>query len=152
MQTGTSFDLVENQHVPVEQAIQKAYGVTAIQFEQAVKEYFHSLTPLFVALDASKRSGAQPGAPPVYQFPEIVGPDSSVITAKVLREADARALAAEVKTRIPDRRAAGLQELQALATAAESTAPRKTELKDERKNALLVTAVGDEIAHRALAW
>ena len=152
VQTGTYFDLVENQHVPVEQAIQKAYGMTAIQFEQAVKEYFHSLTPLFVALDASKRSGSQPGAPPVYQFPEIVGPDSSVITAKVLREADARALAAEVKTRIPDRRAAGLQELQALATAPDSTAPRTTELKDDKKNPLLVTTVGDEIAHRALAW
>jgi len=150
--TGTYFDLVENQHVPVEQAIQKAYGVTAIQFGQAVKEYFHSLTPLFVALEASKRSGSQAGAPPVYEFPEIVAPDTNVITAKVLREADARAIAAEVKTRIPERREAGLQELHALATTPESTAPRKTEQKDDKKNALLVSAVGDEIAHRALAW
>jgi hypothetical protein len=151
-QTGTYFDLVENQHVPVEQAIQKAYGVTAIQFDQAVKQYFHSLTPLFVAQDASRKSGSQANPLPVYEFPEIVAPDTNVITAKVLREADARALAAGVKTRIPDRREAGLQELQALAAASESTAPRKTEEKDDKKNALLVTTVGDEIAHRALAW
>ncbi len=152
VQTGTYFDLVENQHVPVEQAILKAYGVTAIQFDQAVKEYFHSLTPLFVALDASRRPGSQPGAPPVYEFPEIIAPDTSVITAKVLREADARAVAAEVKTRIPERREAGLHELQALATTPESTAPGKAVQKDDKKNALLFSAVGDEIAHRALAW
>src|SRR6202040_3766463 len=48
-QTGTYFDLTENQHVPVDAAIEKAYGVTAAQFDQAVKEYFHSLTPLFAA-------------------------------------------------------------------------------------------------------
>ena len=39
-ETGTYFDLVENQHVPVEEAIQKAYGVTSAQFDQAVKDYF----------------------------------------------------------------------------------------------------------------
>jgi len=31
----------------VEEAIQKAYGVTPDQFDQAVKAYYHSLTPLF---------------------------------------------------------------------------------------------------------
>ena len=56
-ETGTYFDLVENQHVPVEEAIQKAYGVTPAQFDQAVKDYFHSLTPLFTALDTSKQAG-----------------------------------------------------------------------------------------------
>ncbi len=151
-QTGTYFDLVENQHAPVEAAIQKAYGVTSAQFDQAVKEYFHSLTPLFAALDASKKSGPQANPPQVYQFPEIVGPDARLITAKVLREADARAWTGEMKIRIPERRDAGLQELQALATAHESTASEKTELKDDKKNSLLVTAVGNEIAHRALAW
>jgi hypothetical protein len=102
-------NLVENHHVPVEQAIQKAYGVTSAQFDQAVKDYFHSLTPLFVALDASKKPGASPNPPQVYQFPEIVAPDTSAITAKVLRETDARALTAEVKIRIPERREAGIQ-------------------------------------------
>src|SRR5580700_10745093 len=57
-QTGTYFDLVENQHVPVEQAIQKAYGMSPEQFDQEVKDYFHSLTPLFQALDASRQPGS----------------------------------------------------------------------------------------------
>ena len=155
-ETGTYFDLVENQHVPVEEAIQKAYGVTAAQFDQAVKDYFHSLTPLFVALDASKQAFSHPDPPQVYQFPEIVGPDARTITAKVLPEKDASALTAGVRIRIPDRREAGLLELQALATAPDPTAAKpdreKEKNQDDKNNALLVTAVGNEIAHRALAW
>ena len=76
-ETGTYFDLVENQHVPVEQAVQKAYGMTPAQFDQEVKDYFHSLTPLFLALDASKQPGSHPNMPQVYEFPEIVGPNDS---------------------------------------------------------------------------
>ncbi|MGA7930568.1 MAG: hypothetical protein WCA20_31800 [Candidatus Sulfotelmatobacter sp.] len=155
-ETGTYFDLVENQHVPVEEAIQKAYGVTAAQFDQAVKDYFHSLTPLFVALDASKQAVPHTDPPQVYQFPEIVGPDARTITAKVLPEKDASASTAGVRIRIPDRRQAGLLELQALATAPDPTAAKldrdKEKNQDDKKNALLVTAVGNEIAHRALAW
>jgi tetratricopeptide (TPR) repeat protein len=151
-QTGMYFDLTENQHVPVEAAIEKAYGVTAAQFDQAVKEYFHSLTPLFAALDASRQVGSKPNPPQVYQFPEIVAPDARVITTNTLREADARAVTAEVEIRVPERREAGLRELQSLVTAPESTAPKKTELKEDKKNPLLVSAVGNEIAHRVLAW
>jgi tetratricopeptide (TPR) repeat protein len=155
-ETGTYFDLAENQHVPVEEAIQKAYGVTAAQFDQAVKDYFHSLTPLFVALDASKQAASDLDPPQVYQFPEIVGPDARTITAKVLPEKDASALTAGVRIRIPDRREAGLLELQALAAAPDPTAAQldrdKKNNQDDKKNALLVTAVGNEIAHRALAW
>jgi len=155
-ETGTYFDLAENQHVPVEEAIQKAYGVTAAQFDQAVKDYFHSLTPLFVALDASKQAASDLDPPQVYQFPEIVGPDARTITAKVLPEKDASALTAGVRIRIPDRREAGSLELQALAAAPDPTAAQldrdKKNNQDDKKNALLVTAVGNEIAHRALAW
>jgi tetratricopeptide (TPR) repeat protein len=151
-ETGTYFDLVENQHVPVEEAIQKAYGMTPAQFDQAVKDYFHSLTPLFLALDASKVPGSQNNLPQVYQFPEIVGPSDRVITSKTISETDARALVDELKIRIPDRRDAALQELQALATAPNPTPARKNAPKDDDKNPLLVTVPGNEIAHRALAW
>jgi hypothetical protein len=151
-ETGTYFDLVENQHVPVEEAIQKAYGITSAQFDQAVKDYFHSLTPLFQALDAARQPGSQTNMPQVYQFPAIVGPSDSVMTSKVLPETDARAIAAEVKIRIPDRRDAGLQELQALATAPEPTPVKKAEQKDDSENALPVAVGGNEIAHRVLAW
>jgi hypothetical protein len=90
-ETGTYFDLVENQHVPVEQAVQKAYGMSTTQFDQEVKDYFHSLTPLFLALDASKQPGSHASMPQVYEFIEIVGPSDSAITSKFLSEADARA-------------------------------------------------------------
>src|SRR5258708_39427873 len=111
-ETGTYFDLVQNQHVPVEEAIQKAYGITSVQFDQAVKDYFHSLKPLFVALDASKQSNQQNNPQQVYQFPEMVGPNDSVINAKSISERDARALMAEMKLRIPDRREAAIKELE----------------------------------------
>ena len=157
-ETGTYFDLVENQHVPVEEAIQKAYGVTPEQFDQAVKAYFHSLTPLFVALDASKQPNPLPNPPQVYQFPVPVSPDDSAIIATPMREADARAYAAEIKTRIPERRAAGLQELQALANPPDlpKAGARKNDKKSSQQGdnpeGQLIAASGNEIAHRALAW
>jgi tetratricopeptide (TPR) repeat protein len=155
-ETGTYFDLVENQRVPVEEAVQKAYGVTPAEFDQAVKSYFHSLTQLFTALDASRQPGSTANLPQVYQFPTPVGPNDSVITAKPMRENDARALTAEIKTRIPQRRAAGLQELQALAATPETTAsgkPIQRKLASGNdEDAPLVAASGNEIAHRALAW
>ena len=156
-ETGTYFDLVENQHVPVEEAIQKAYGVTAAQFDQSVKDYFHSLTPLFVAMDASKQSNAQTNAAQVYTFPSPIGPSDSAIIAKPMREVDARASIAEMKVRIPERRDAALQELQTLATTpdpATTKVPTKND-KDKDKGTetdTLVTTQGNEIAHRALAW
>jgi hypothetical protein len=123
-QAGTYFDLVENQHVSVEEAVQKAYGVTPVQFDQAVKDYFHSLKPLFAALDASKQSNSRTNLPQVDQFPEMVGPNDSVMNAKSVSENDARALAAEMKVRIPDRREAAIAELQGLATAPDQAAAK----------------------------
>jgi len=160
-QTGEYFELVENRHMPLEEAIEKAYGITLAQLDQAVKTYFHSLTPLFVALDAAKHSDART-IPQVYQFPEIVGPNDSAITAKALPEREADALIAEVKIRIPDRREAGLNELHALATTPEPAAPKpffeKIEKKDKKTDnadtgeAPLITATGNGTAHRILAW
>jgi hypothetical protein len=156
-ETGTYFDLVENQHVPVEEAIQKAYGVTPAQFDQAVKDYFHSLTPLFVALDASKQPSASTNPQQVYQSPVPVGPNDSAIISKPMREGDARAVVAGIKTRIPERREAGLRELQTLATTPEPVTGFKFDnksdkKKDDQQDAPLVAATGNEIAHRALAW
>ena len=156
-ETGTYFGLVENQHVPVEEAIQKAYGVTAAQFDQAVKDYFHSLTPLFVAADDAKRGAAQTNSTQIYDFPEPVGPNDIATTSRTFTEADAHAITAEIESRIPDRREAGLKELQQLASTADPNAgksffskPKKE--KEDEGEAPLVTAVGNEIAHRALAW
>ena len=129
-ETGTYFDLVENQKLPVEEAIQKAYGVTPPQFEQAVKEYFRSLTALFRPANANKQPASANTATGVYQFPAPLGPDDLSVTVTQLQEIDARALLAEVKARVPDRREGGVQELQSLAAAPSD----------------------NEAAHRALAW
>ncbi len=156
--TGTYFGLVQIQHVPVQEAIEKAYGMTPPQLDQAVKDYFHSLKSLFIALDASKQPGrGQEGASQVYQFPEPVGPSDRVMTSQGLSETDAGAIAAEIKIRIPDRREAGLQELNKLATTPDPSVTKAWNFKLPKKekqdtDAPLTTAIGNEIAHRALAW
>ena len=151
-ETGTYFDLVENQHVPVDEAIQKAYGVTTAQLDREAKDYFHSLKPLFEALDASKGGNAPRNLPQISEFPEPVGPNDNVITAKTIPEADGRALTAEVQVRIPERRESGLAQLDALATALNRNAAKPPADQDEKKDAPVVAAAGNEIAHRALAW
>ena len=167
-ETGAYFNLVLNQHVPVEEAIQKAYGMTSAQLEDAVKTYLHSQKQLLVALDAARLANqpsvhaaefAQP-----YQFPTPVAPDDSAINSKPYPEADARALYAGVQARIPERRDFGLQELKALATTP-TPADIKSEAKSEARkdpadkndpdynpSLLPTTAVGNALAHRLLAW
>lgn len=150
-ETGAYFDLVLNQNVPVEQAIQKAYGMTSTQFEQAVKDYFHSQTALSNGLDAARQRNPDPGAlannAQVYQFPAPISPDSLAITSKPFPEADARALYAGVQVRIAERREAGLKQLQALATAPSTAPPPKT-----GDDTGLSSATGNALAHRFLAW
>jgi tetratricopeptide (TPR) repeat protein len=163
-ETGTYFDLVLNQHVPVEDAIQKAYGMSSAQLEQAVKDYFHAQTPLLTALDAARQTNpgaAYPasatGSGQSYRFPVPVGPDDSAITSKPLSEADERALYAEVAIRIPERRDLGLQQLHSLASAP-TTADKKFESRKEGKrpgedpDQLPSNAIGSALAHRILAW
>jgi hypothetical protein len=166
-ETGNYFNLVLNQHVIVEDAIQKAYGMTSAQLEQAVEDYFHSQAPLITALDTTKHTGLDTAhatnsvnADPAYRFPSPVGPDDSAIISKPLPDSDARALYAQVQIRIPERREVGLKELQALATAP-TPADKKSEAKAEKaeKNSddavagqLPSSAEGNALAHRALAW
>jgi hypothetical protein len=163
-ETGTYFDLVLNQHVPVDDAIQKAYGMSSAQMEQAVKDYFHAQTALLTALDAARQThpdSAYPanatGSGQTYRFPVPVGPDDSAITSKPLSEADERAFYAEVAIRIPERRDLGLQQLQALATAP-TTADKKFESRKEENrpgedpDQLPSNAMGSALAHRILAW
>ena len=74
--------------------------MTPAQFERAVKDHYHSLTPLFLALNASKQPDSYVNMPQVYEFPEIVGPNYSAVTSKAVPEADARAIVDEVKMTI----------------------------------------------------
>src|SRR5216683_2361449 len=130
-QTGTYFDLVENQKVPVEQAVQQAYGMTIAQLDKAVKDYFHSLKPLADALYASKQANPLVTSAVVYQLPLPVEVDDVGSSRREIAAAEAQALVDEMELRIPERRAQAVQQLQQLA------GDPKTD-----------TAV----AHRALAW
>ena len=62
-ETGAYFGLVKLQHMPVEDAIQQAYGMSAAQFDKAVKDYFHSLAQLIQNQDAARQPGASANAP-----------------------------------------------------------------------------------------
>lgn len=168
--TGTYFNLVFTEHAPVEDAIQKAYGMSSAQLEDAVKTYFHSQKQLFAALDAARQPAgagtASVSLPQPTQFASPIAPDDSVMPTKPYPEGDAQALYAAIQTRIPERREVGLQELKKLATTptasdvkaeakAEAKADSKKEAKkDEDENPILLPtdAIGVELAHRFLAW
>jgi len=162
--TGSFFELVLNEHAPVADAIQKAYGTSAEQLEQAIKDYFHSLTALQSALQAPPQSaGSNPsGAAQPYEYSALVRPDDSAIISKPFPEGNARALYADVQLRIPERRDLGLQALKTLATTptpADVKAAARTEAKEKQANrsdadpdVLPSSAMGNEFAHRVLAW
>jgi tetratricopeptide (TPR) repeat protein len=130
--TGTYFSLAENEKLPVEQAIQQAYALSAAQFEQAVKSYFHAVAP---RLDA-RAGAAQPAIPssgpdPVHRSAVPVGPDDIGSSLLEVPLAEAEALVAEMMVRIPERRQAASKDLDSLIEQP------KTE---------------NSIEHRALAW
>ena len=135
-ETGTYFGLVQLQHIPVEEAIQQAYGMTPAQFDKALKDYFHSLTQLFQNQDAARQPGANTSAQGIYRSAAPLGPDDIAINAKPVSEADADAQLAEVMVRIPERREQGLREIERI-------------LKLTDKNG---QPIDNEVAHRALAW
>lgn len=159
--TGTYFNLVLNQHVSIEDAVQKAYDMSSEQLEQAVKDYFHSQAALLHAAHSNNSIAAPANATPgqAYRFPVPIGPDDSAITSRPLPESDARALYFEVAIRVPERRDRGLKELQDLATAP-TAADKKYEAKqaarkpsqEEDNEQLPTNAIGSALAHRVLAW
>jgi tetratricopeptide (TPR) repeat protein len=126
-ETGTYFDLVENQKLPVEQAIQQAYGMTSTQFDQALKDYFHSLGPSLQTQTGQPASGIPNSAGSQFALPV----DNIGTSTKQVPDPEARALIAEMMVRLPEHRQQALQELNAM------IAQPKTE---------------NAIAHRALAW
>jgi hypothetical protein len=161
-ETGAYLGLVLNQHLPVEEAIQKAYGMSSAQMEQAVKDYFRSLAPLQTALDSARQTTVDPNrannssSGQIDRFPAPVGPDDSAIPVKPLPDADARALYAGIQIRIPERREIGLKTLHDLATTPTATdqksEARQTKRVGEDAEQLPNNAIGNPVAHRILAW
>lgn len=128
-ETGTYFALVQIEKIPVEEAIQKAYGMSSVQLGQAVKDYFRSLTS-----PSQKQSAGRADAGTSNPFSQPLSPASGDVIGTSTREVlafYARALLAEMSLRLPEHRDAARKEL--LSLVGES----RTE-----------TA----IAHRALGW
>ena len=127
-ETGSYFDLVQNQKLPVDQAMQKAYGVGSKQFEQNVKDYFHSFSADVPTQATANTSSA---SVQIHVSPVPVGPDDVAASVQTVRESEARALLAEMTVRLPEHREAAIQDLKKLLDAPETE-----------------SAIG----HRALAW
>ena len=162
-ETGAYFGLVLNQHAPVGDAIQQAYGISTAELEKAIKDYFHSQAALGSAVnDAHKtemdsgRTSSMAQSRLIDHLPVPVGPEDSAMTSKSLSESDARAIYAGVQIRIPERREAGLKTLNDLATTP-TEADRKAESKSSKRigedaEQLPSNAIGNPVAHRFLAW
>jgi tetratricopeptide (TPR) repeat protein len=127
--TGTYFDLALNQKLPVEEAIQKAYGVSTAQFTQAVKDYFHTLVQPRPAPEKNQQSATSGVVG--NQSINVAGSDEVGSNAVQLDENQAQALVAEMCLRLLERREAAITELESL------TSQPKTD---------------SVIAHRGLAW
>lgn len=84
---GTYFGLVENERLPIDQAIQQAFGMSAAQMEQSVKDYFHSLP----------KQAPSPVPAPVAA--DVVGTSTHEIPP-----GQAQSLVAEMALRLPEHR------------------------------------------------
>ncbi len=127
---GKYFGLVEIQKAPVDQAIQQAFG-TVNQLDHEVKEYFHSLKTLFVALDASKQANAPQVPQAVYQTPLPFTVADVATSSKQVSIPEAQALVDEMELRILERRQQAFDQLEKL-------------ISDPKTETV--------VAHRALAW
>ncbi len=129
-ETGTYFDLVLNQKVPVEKAMVKAFDLSPAQMEEAVRRYFKSLPSLDIAQDRSKSPDDQPAVPQPSHLPAPFGPDEIGMAVSEVKDAEARAVIGDIMARIPEHRDQALHDLQQLT-------------EDPKDN---------EPAQRALAW
>jgi tetratricopeptide (TPR) repeat protein len=111
-ETGTYFDLVQNQQLPAEQALQKAYGMTAAQFAQAVKDYFRSLA----APSQTREKGSQAGSNSAGGIQSLSVTEAEEIgsSTQELSPDEGASLVAEMSVRLPEHRAQATQELETI--------------------------------------
>jgi tetratricopeptide (TPR) repeat protein len=120
-ETGTYFDLVQNQTIPLEQAVEQAFGMKPAQLEESLRVSFAALK-----LEASPKSTRGVPGPVANQFPSPIDADTFVVNTHPWLEPEARALLAEVQVRIPEHRAQGELEAKSLAQRfPESAAPHR---------------------------
>jgi tetratricopeptide (TPR) repeat protein len=114
-EAGTYFDLVLNQKVPVEKAMVQAFDMSPAQMEDAVKNYFKSLSGLGIALDQSKKPIADPvdtQQPDHFALPFDVDEIGMAVTP--VNDEEARAVIDDVMARVPEHRDQALRDLQQL--------------------------------------
>ncbi len=129
-QLGQYFGLVEMQKIPVDQAIQQAFGINTAELDRELKDYFHSLLPKLGA-PVSRSPNAPPVPPPVNQSALPFSLEDIGTSSKSVPLPEAQALVDEMELRVPERRQAAFDHLQKL-------------VDDEKTETV--------IAHRALAW
>ncbi len=111
-ETGAYFGLVENRHVPVEQAIQQAYGMTAAQFDSSVKNYFHAVESSPENRAGSATASTQPTL--VDHFPLPLTPLDVGTSVRRLEIPEGQARVAELAARTPEHRDQAVKDLQNL--------------------------------------
>ncbi|MBV9623986.1 MAG: tetratricopeptide repeat protein [Acidobacteria bacterium] len=130
-ETGTYFGLVEIQRIPPAEAVAQAYGMPLANLETAVKEYFHSLRPKFMAASESTPPGVAAHSPLVQELPLPITTDDVASSARQVPAWEAQALVDEMEVRIPERRSTAVEQLRKLVANSRNET---------------------SIAHRALAW
>lgn len=116
-EVGTYFDLVMNQKVPVDKAVVQAFDLTPEQMEEAVKNYFNSLSGLGVAVDQSKKPISTPtDIPQPDHFPAPFDADNLGMAVTAVPENEAKAVICDVMARVPEHRDQALRDLQQLTT------------------------------------
>jgi tetratricopeptide (TPR) repeat protein len=100
---GTYFGLVETEKLSVDEAIQKAFGMSSEQLGKAIQDYFHSLSE-------SQNNPNAKQAP----MPAPVAADQVGTSFHDIPDASVRALVAEMTLRVPERREQAHQELELL--------------------------------------
>jgi tetratricopeptide (TPR) repeat protein len=130
-ETGTYFNLVLNQQVPVEKAMVEAFDLSAAQMEEAVKAYFKSLSGLGIALDQAKKPVADPvSMPQPIHLNVPFDADEFAVAVNSVSDVEARAVIGDIMARVPEHRDQAVHDLQQL-------------VADPKDN---------EAAHRGLAW
>lgn len=129
-EAGAYFGLIEIQKLPLDQAIQQAFGVTATQFEQSVKDYFRSVSWSQPPANTKPATTASSAAS-AYQALAVLEAGQLGSSVVDITDAQAAALVAEMMVRLREHREQAEKELQ-------------TVISDPKTE--------NAIAHRGLAW
>src|SRR5262249_26184270 len=113
-EAGKYFNLVENQNMPVDQAVQEAFGMSVSDLDKTIKDYFRSLKQLQDNLQFAKQSGPTAFDPSLSQTPLSFTVEDVATSAKSVSIAEADALVNEMALRIPEHRQQAIQKLEAI--------------------------------------